>query len=93
MVGGVTRHGFCALLGVSFWDWVAVFLSPVGDLEVIFELPFLPLLALMDVRFGDRQVGKLGSSGGRRDGGSDLSGRACVTIPSICQMDGVERRS
>ena len=72
---------------------VAVLLSPVGDLEVIFELPFLPLLALMDVRFGDRRVGKLASSGGRRDGGSDLSGRACVTIPSICQMDGVERRS
>ena len=90
----VSAHywGFPFGIGPVIAD-VAVFLSPVGDLEVIFELPFLPLLALMDVRFGDRQVGKLGSSGGRRDGGSDLSGRACVTIPSICQMDGVERRS
>ena len=72
---------------------VAALLSPVGDLEVIFELSFLPLLALMGVRFGDRQVGKLGSSGDRNDGGSDLPARACVTIPSICRMDGVERRS
>ena len=86
---------------------VAVLLSPVGNLEVVstlvsrgcqwiggkglaisFELSLLPLLALMGVRFGDGQIGELGSSGDRSDSGSDRA-----TIPLVCRMGGVERRS
>ena len=62
-------------------------------LAISSELSLLPLLALMSVMFGDGQIGNLGGSGDRSDSGSDLFGGACATIPSVCRMGGVERRS
>lgn len=63
------------------------------SLAISFELSLLPLLALMGVRFGDGKIGQLGSSGDRSHSGSDLFSGACVTIPSVCRIGGVERRS